>query len=199
MLAYLQTIEGEIMNKWQFMLVVAVAMVAGLIGGALSDRLAIAKGSKVAKVNALRAKSIYVDHLLANDISIVDSSTRKARGAWTNAGIMLLDSNSKPKLGLMIQSGRPGLSMRGANGHNQLLINIDKKSGASIILSDNRQNTRAVLGCENAGSALSLYDDKGQVRAAMGVLKTDKSRTKSAWPHVILFDEQGNAIWNAKQ
>jgi uncharacterized protein YneF (UPF0154 family) len=44
MLAYLQTIEGEIMNKWQFMIVVVVALVAGLIGGVISDRLATAEG-----------------------------------------------------------------------------------------------------------------------------------------------------------
>jgi len=162
------------MNKKQYVLTVALAVVAGLLGGVVSSFLfmgtpVFAQKTEIPEV--IRAKSF--------EVVDKDGKRRAALGmVFGEPSLALFDKNDKRRALLSLLDGEPGL-----------------------YLYDKNEQPRAALGMDGGEPGLWLKDKNNKLRAALGraeleVMKTGETRQRPAGS-LVLFDKDGNVIWSA--
>jgi hypothetical protein len=128
---------------WQW-LYVLVALVGGLIGGALANRLAAAMPAVAADTPA---KSLAAQEIL------------------------LVDARGKPHASLHLSDeGLPVFQMYDNAGKNRLGIGFAKDGTVGLDLADQKGTKRVLLSVSDEGiPALRLYDDSARPRTLLGV------------------------------
>lgn len=113
------------MNKRQFILMLALALIGGLIGGALSARVFIDKQA-FAQKSPLHQKII-----VAQEFRLVDEQEK-----------------TRAILGLTSRVGQPGLWLHDKNGRVRVSLILDPKQQPALFLADSEERVRTELRVE---------------------------------------------------
>ncbi len=201
---------------------VVLLVVAGLVGGALSNVLlqggpALAQGGAVAK------------EIRAERFALVDAAG-KERATLTLAdgepGLHFVDSAGRPRAALRLLggpgvAGEPGLVFLDTAGRRRAVLRLcfggnepelqfyDAEAGLPCATLSARDGlwlaegavVRAQLGIEEGELGLWLRDAAGQDRVVWGSTETENTRTGATTRFPIstitLFDETGRVSWQA--
>lgn len=181
------------MGKKPYIVMLSLALVAGVIGGALSSKILWRQAETP---EDLELKKVIV----ASEIHLVDEHG-KAR--W----VLALSKDGEPSVTFVNKDGWAPMAM-GVNRHGfpffNMVLQPRKGGGPSIALMDSRMKNRAVLGLwEDGEPYLTLLDRSGQVRATLGstILRDSLTGSSVRRPSssLVLFDEDGKIIWSAPQ
>lgn len=181
------------MAKRQYVVMLILALVAGVIGGALSSKI-LWRQSQTPE--DLELKKVIV----ANEIHLVD---HRGRARW----VLAFSKEGEPSLTFVNKDGWAPMAM-GVNRNGfpffNMVLQPSKGGGPSLSLMDGSMKNRAVLGLwEDGEPYLTLLDRNGQVRATLG-----STEVKNPWTganvrrpssSLVLFDEEGKIIWSAPQ
>ena len=177
------------MRRREVLLLVALTVVAGLVGGALSNRVFMARIATAQEAEQQRKV------ITAEEFRLVDEDGR-ARAVLTlgskgNVSISFYDryDESRVELGLSPE-GQPILKL------------LDQ--GSLEFLDKNGQIRVKVDVTYDGSPSLRLYDEDGRSRAALGCVSletADTARTGSverrAESSLVLSDKQGKVMWSA--
>jgi hypothetical protein len=181
------------MAKSQYMVMLVLALVAGVIGGALSSKI-------LWRQQEIPEDSIMKKVIVANEIHLVD---HQGKARW----VLAFSKDGEPSVTFVNKDGWAPMAM-GVNRHGfpffNMILQPRKGGGPSLTLMDGRMKNRAVLGLwENGEPHLTLLDRDGQVRATLGSTVIRDSMTGSSvrrpCSSLVLFDERGKIIWSAPQ
>ena len=163
-------------------------ILAGLIGGALSNALFMTRAS-VAQVGKQ-----YDRFMAAQEFRLVDVSgkTRAAltAGAHGSVSLDLYDVENKSRASISLSSkGTPSLKLSG---------------GAAMELRDKNDKVRSkILMLSDGSPSVRLYDEKGNVRAILGGINLETSGTariesleKRDESSFVLIDKEGKVMWS---
>lgn len=181
------------MGKRPYVFMLILALVAGVIGGALSSKI-LWRQEETPEDSAMKKV------IVANEIDLVDEHG-KAR--W----VLTFSKDGEPSVTFVNKEGWAPMAM-GVNRNGfpffNMVLQPRKGGGPSLTLMDGRMKNRAVLGLwEDGEPYLTLLDRNGQVRATLGstVLRDSLtgSRVRRPSSSLVLFDEDGKIIWSAPQ
>ena len=181
------------MEKRQYIFMLALALIAGAIGGGLAGKVF---WKRAQAPEDLELKKVIV----ANEIHLVDHAG-KAR--W----VLAFSKEGEPSVTFVNKEGWAPMAM-GVNKNGfpffNMILQPLKGGGPSLTLMDGRMKNRAVLGLwEDGEPYLSLRDRNGQVRATLGSTDLKHPLTganiRSPCSSLVLFDEEGKIIWSAPQ
>ena len=181
------------MEKRQYIFMLALALLAGAIGGGLAGKVF---WKRAQAPEDLELKKVIV----ANEIHLVDHAG-KAR--W----VLAFSKEGEPSITFVNKEGWAPMAM-GVNRNGfpffNMILQPLKGGGPSLTLMDGRMKNRAVLGLwEDGEPYLTLRDRNGQVRATLGStdLKHPLTGANIRRPSssLVLFDEEGKIIWSAPQ
>ena len=181
------------MAKRQYVVMLILALVAGVIGGALSSKILWRQAQTP---EDLALKKVIV----ANEIHLVDEH---GKGRW----VLAFSKDGEPSVTFVNKDGWAPMAM-GVNRHGfpffNMILQPRKGGGPSLTLMDGRMKNRAVLGLwEDGEPYLTLLDRNGQERATLGSTDLRDSLTGSSvrrpCSSLVLFDEEGKIIWSAPQ
>lgn len=150
------------MNKrGQMFLLVAVAMLSGLAGGVISDRL----------VSADSGGPIVVE---AHEFRVLGAGgvTRAVLGGGDNAGLVLYDAEGERRAGLMLSPQGPALSLESPGGQGSISLGAYQDRGGSLRINQ-KEGGYAELGYQTITAPrgyprkmdtfMVLYDKGGEV------------------------------------
>jgi hypothetical protein len=179
------------LNKHHFIIAAVIALMAGFVGGTMSDKLL-----KAAQTSPEQEELTRV--IVATEIHLVDEQGRER---W----ILKLSKDGEPAMTFINRSGWApmalGLNKAGLPYYN-MVLEPHKGGGASFALLDSEMRSRARLGLREDGEPyLSLMDPNGQVRANLGSIdfrnpltgRTEKRSSSS----LMLFSENGRILFSA--
>jgi hypothetical protein len=179
------------LNKHHFIVAAIIALMAGFVGGTMSDRLL-----KAAESSPKQEKLTRV--IVATEIHLVDEQGRER---W----ILKLSKDGEPAMTFINRSGWApmalGLNKAGLPYYN-MVLDPHKGGGASFALFDSEMRSRVSLGLREDGEPfLSLMDPGGQVRANLGSIDfrnplTGRREKRSA-SSLVLFSENGKILFSA--
>ena len=181
------------MGKKSYAVMLILALIAGVIGGALSIKI-LWRQQETPEDSAMKKV------LVANEIHLVD---HQGKARW----VLAFSKNGEPSVTFVNKDGWAPMAM-GINRHGfpffNMILQPGKGGGPSLTLMDGRMKNRAVLGLlENGEPYLTLLDRNGQVRATLGSTVIRDSMTGSSvrrpFSSLVLFDEKGKIIWSAPQ
>jgi len=159
----------------QFLLTLSVAVISGVLGGALSvwflmPQSVLAQG-EVPKV--IKAQQFLVVDQDGNVRANLGASERETH-------LSLLDEKNQTRVLLSVHEGNPALI---------LLHNDASTLGVPMTL------------FTKVGPSIQLYDSENQLRTALGSIYLKNTGTGSteirAPSSLVLFDEKGNVVWSA--
>lgn len=112
-----------------------------------------------------------------------------------------VNDDDESRLALSQGSSKPRFVISERKDHSLMLIMIDErqttravlgldKDGPVLSMFDERETTRAVLRVDKDGPVLALYGKNGQVSVGLGVDKDEVSR-------IVMVDKDGKALWSA--
>jgi len=163
------------MNKENFALLVIVAVVSGLTGGAISTFL-LMPPSVLAQDGPQKV-------IEAEQFRVVDQ-----------------DGNTRAKLG----TGELGTYLNLFDVKNQVRVMLTvNESKPTLILLHNDATTSGVPMTlfTNQGPSIQIYDSENQLRTALGTIQLKNAGTGSteirASSSLLLCDEEGNVVWPA--
>jgi hypothetical protein len=159
------------MKVRQYLLIVVLTIVSGLVGGAVSNRVFMATAA-----NAQETDKITVDTLVTKELLIIDDSD-DIRAQLTlvegDVGLVFYDKGLKGRSLFSMNDQFNGIRLFDNQGRLRLHAGVDSDNGPSIVLFDKHKKLRAVLGyaqlgTENTGaiekleeSSLVLFDGEG--------------------------------------
>lgn len=202
------------MTKKQFAVVLLVALLGGLAGGAISDRLAVADAPKDITAGTIEAQRIRLIDPAGNPGIFMSADTQGSMIAFlTREGnisltIDTLKTSAGPNLTMYSPAGKTRLSI-GVPGETTYLTLYDQREKkrihltaaqdwALIAVADKSGTPRCSLGARNGAPNLTLYDKAGQQRATLGVTDLDHLNTGStetrAESSLVLFNEKGKVL-----
>jgi hypothetical protein len=117
--------KGENMNKRQFILMLALALIGGLIGGTLSAKIFIDEQAFAQKA------PLHQQIIVAKEFRLVDEQEK-----------------TRAILGLTSQVGQPGLWLRDKNGRVRVSLILDPKQQPALFLADSEERVRTELRVE---------------------------------------------------
>ena len=205
------------MNRRQYLLLVALTVVAGLIGGAVSNRMFMAR-TAVAQNNAVPIEEklkeavkellLYKKVISAEGFRLVKDGKEFGRFAVSPDGIpelVLLDKNGSEGVVLKVGPGLGAgldLGSKPGSGHRAgLYVSSDGNSGLYLCDKDSF-GPRVKLSTLSSGMpALTLYDEKFKPRVMLGStefkgISTAAIRNRSKYS-LALFDKDDRVIWSA--
>ena len=177
------------MNKRDYLLVVVIALAAGIAGGMVTHRFLVPSAREDKEL-----KNIVVAH----EFHLVDE---EGRDRW----VLNLSKHGEPTVTFVNQNGWApmaiGINKEGLPFFN-MVLEPHSKGGPSLILMDSQMKRRALLGLNKEGEPhLSLLDETGQKRLALGSAEFTNPLTglleKRACSSIVLFDEDGKVLWSA--
>lgn len=181
------------MGKKPYVVMLILALIAGVIGGALSSKIF---WRQEGTPEDLELRKVIV----ANEIHLVDQD---GRDRW----VLALSKEGEPSVTFVNKNGWApmaiGINRNGFPFFN-MVLEPHKRGGPTLTLMDSRMKDRAVLGLwEDGEPYLTLLDTNGQARATLGStdLKDPLSGSRERRPcsSLVLFDENGKIIWSAPQ
>lgn len=176
------------MNKLRYLLLVAVALTAGIAGGMISTRFL----QEIVEED-MHHRNIVVAH----EFHLVDEEGKQR---W----LLTVSKDGEPALTFVNKSGwapmAMGINREGVPFFN-MILEPNQSSGPSLVLMDSRMKSRALLGLSKEGDPqLAFLDQAGQKRLAMGCVEFPNPLTgvqeKRPCSSITLFDEQGTVIWS---
>jgi hypothetical protein len=181
------------LKKQHLIVLATIALVAGFVGGTLSDKLFKAAESSPEQEALTRV-------IVATEIHLVDEQGKER---W----ILKLSKDGEPAMTFINRSGWApmalGLNKTGSPYYN-MVLEPHKRSGPSFALLDSEMRSRAALGFREDGEPyLSLIDPSGQVRANLGSIdfrnpltgRTEKRSSSS----LVLFGEDGRILFSVPE
>jgi len=162
------------MNKRQYAVVLTLAVVAGLLGGVVSNQFfmgtpVFTQKTEVAEV--IRAKSFEV-----------------------------VDEDGQARAVLTLVNGEPGLWLTDQNEKRRAVLGLLKNGEPGLWLYDQNEKRRAQLRLLDGEPRLQLYDQNGKGRATLGHTDLNITRTgsieKRPASSLVLFDKDGKVIWS---
>jgi hypothetical protein len=208
------------MSKQQYGGVLVVAMVAGLVGGMVSNWFLI--GSFVFAQKAPRHEKV----LQAERFEVIDQDGKfhAVLGATRQGDVSLLlnDRNGQPRIQLSVLSENSGLVIYDQAGKIRAEFDLTKEQ-PSLQFYDPAQKFRVLLGVIGKEPALWLFDQAekplakldlsqgepslelsdhtGKARATLGYTELEVQHTgsteKRAVSSLVLFDKDGKVTWAA--
>ncbi|WP_136806759.1 hypothetical protein [Desulfosediminicola flagellatus] len=100
-------------------------------------------------------------------ISIYNSTGNRVLGIGVPAdgkgnGIMVSDAEGRPRIGLGMDDGMPGIALVDTKGSKILAMGGDQKVGYGLLISDSKEVQQIGLGFRDGNAGIMLYDKKGQ-------------------------------------
>ena len=181
------------MGKKAYVVMLILALVAGAVGGALSNKIFWRQEEKPEDLELRKV-------IVANEIHLVDN---QGRARW----VLAFSRDGEPSVTFVNRDGWAPMAM-GVNRNGfpffNMILQPQKGEGPSLTLMDGTMKNRAVLGLwEDGEPYLRLLDENGQVRATLGstVLRDSLTGRSVRRPcsSLVLFDEKGKIIWSAPQ
>jgi hypothetical protein len=181
------------MGKKAYVVMLILALVAGAVGGALSNKIFWRQEEKPEDLELRKV-------IVANEIHLVDN---QGRARW----VLAFSRDGEPSVTFVNRDGWAPMAM-GVNRNGfpffNMILQPQKGGGPSLTLMDGTMKNRAVLGLwEDGEPYLRLLDENGQVRATLGstVLRDSLTGRSVRRPcsSLVLFDEKGKIIWSAPQ
>lgn len=182
------------MTTKQYIMILGLALIGGVIGGTLSGRL-LSRGP-VQTPEDVDPKKVMV----ANEFHLVDV---EGKDRW----VLALSKEGEPNITFINKYGWApmaiGMNKQGFPFFNMILE--PRKGGSpSIVLMDSAMENRAVLGLRQDGEPfLSFLDETGKICASVGGVELKNPLTGSSEKRpcasLVLFDEHGEVIWSAPQ
>lgn len=181
------------MAKRQYVVMLILAFIAGVIGGTLSSKT-FWRQEETPEDSELRKV------IVANEINLVD---QEGRARW----VLAISRDGEPSVTFVNKDGWAPMAM-GVNRNGfpffNMILQPGKVGGPALALMDGTMKNRAVFGLwEDGEPYLRLLDRNGQVRATLGstVLKDSLTGASIRRPcsSLVLFDEKGEIIWSAPQ
>jgi hypothetical protein len=182
--------EDEL-NKLRYLLLVAVALTAGIAGGMISTRF----------LQGFSEEDIHHRNIVvAHEFHLVDEEGKQR---W----LLTVSKDGEPALTFVNKSGWAPMAM-GINREGVPFFNMvlepNQSGGPSLVLMDSRMKSRALLGLSKEGEPqLAFLDHAGQRRLAMGCAEFPNPLTgvqeKRPCSSITLFDEQGKVLWSAPE
>jgi hypothetical protein len=178
------------LNKKLFIVVATIALMAGFVGGTVSDKLLRAAESRLGQEQLARV-------IVATEIHLVDEQDRDR---W----ILKLSKDGEPAMTFINRTGWApmalGLNNAGLPYYN-MVLEPHKGDGLSFVLLDREMRSRAALGLRESGEPyLSLMDPGGQVRANLGSIDFRNPltgrREKRSSSSLVLFGEDGRILFS---
>ena len=103
-------------------------------------------------------------------------------------GIMVSDAQGRPRIGLGMDEGLPGIALLDKKSSKMLAMGGDDKNGYGLLISDNKEIQRIGLGFRDGTAGIMLYDEKGQyVRGLV--------RQQDGLHYASHFDKEGNEVF----
>jgi hypothetical protein len=182
------------LSKKNSILILVLAMIAGFIGGALSNRfLLVGIGQTQEDLRPTRV-------VVANEFHLVDT---EEKDRW----VLALSEEDEPNITFVNKNGWAPMAI-GLNKHGVPFFNMflepSKAKGPSLVMMDSQGRNRALFGLREDGEPhITFLDGNGQMRAVLGSvgfesnltgLKETRSRSS-----LVLFDERGKIIRSAPQ
>jgi hypothetical protein len=180
------------LNKMHYIILATIALTAGLVGGAMSDRL-------IRAAESIQEERELTKVIVATEIHLVDDQGKER---W----ILRLSKDGEPAMTFINKNGWApmalGLNKTGSPYYNMVLE--PHNGGPSFVMLDSDMKSRTALGLrENGEPYLSFMDPSGQVRANLGSIdfrnpltgKTEKRSSSS----LVLFGEDGRILFSVPQ
>ena len=195
------------MKRKQYLLLVVLTVVAGLIGGAVSNWILMARAAVAQEVpTVIKAKQFRLVDDLGNIHSIWGLSAGNANGTinfydkngkirstLNDGGIGLHDENEIMRMSV----SSSGLLISDKNDKSRVAVTEDR-----ISFQDKNKKLRVIMGIDSDDTPqFKLYDEHESLRAALGsttieITATGESR-KPAEVALILYDKDGKVMWKA--
>ncbi len=165
------------MNRNQYVLTVALSMIAGMAGGVLGSQLFM--GTPLFP----RKTPLQVEVIRAERVEVMDKS-------GNIRALLSLKSN-----------GRLGLGLRDEDEKIRATLGLLPDGRPGLVLRDQDEKRRAVLGLGRDGEPhLSLADKEG-IRVTLGHTELEVTRTGGTENRpvssLVMFDKRGTVIWRA--
>lgn len=103
------------------------------------------------------------------------------------SGIMVSDAEGRPRLGLGMDEGIPGIALVDEKGAKILAMGGGEE-GYGILINDKEEVQRIGLGYKNGDAGIMLYDEKGQYVRGM-------FRQKDGLNYFSYIDAEGNEVF----
>ncbi len=189
------------MSAKRYGLLVALGLIAGLLGGGLSSRVLF--GQPPVQEPAKPSKI-----LTAEEFQLVDEkgAVRAALSMSTGGpGIILFDKagNFRAMLGLATGEEYPVLSLLDAEKHHRATLALKVNGEPYLGLFDKTGKRRMSFTLDGEkGPRIALLDNNGQTRAALGAVDLTKVTAmggiETQQPvSLVLFDKDEKPIWRA--
>lgn len=178
------------MSKKQHLLLAALALFAGLVGGVLSSRIAFFKPPTVQQDEGLRKV------VVAHEFHLVDAD---GRDRW----VLKLSKDNEPNMTFINSHGWAPTAIgvnKGGGPFFNMVLDPETGAGPAFILMDSDMNNRAFLGLQrDGGPYLNLLDENGQVRVTLGCTEMTNPvsglKEKRNCSSIILYGEEGQILW----
>jgi len=103
-------------------------------------------------------------------------------------GIMVSDAEGKPRIGLGMDKGLPGIALVDEKGSKVLAMGGSAKDGYGMLISDDKEVQRIGLGFKDGTAGIMLYDEKGQyIRGLV--------RQQDGLHYASYIDKEGNEVF----
>lgn len=103
-------------------------------------------------------------------------------------GIMIADKDGRPRIGLGMDKGIPGIAIADAKGTNIIGIGGNQDGGYGLQITDPKEVKRIGLGFNSGNAGIMLYDDKGEY--IRGLI-----RQEDGLHYASYIDENGKEIF----
>ncbi|MEA2116745.1 MAG: hypothetical protein U9P36_15385 [Thermodesulfobacteriota bacterium] len=104
-------------------------------------------------------------------------------------GIMVSDAEGKPRIGMGMDKGQPGIALVGENGSKLLAMGGSVKDGYGMLISDSKEVQRIGLGFRDGTAGIMLYDEKGQYIRGI-------NRQQDGFHYTSHVDKEGNEVFD---
>ena len=151
-----------------------------------------ATGITILDASGAKLIAIGFDKEEGSGISIFNKAGKRAISMGIPAdgkgsGIMVADSEGRPRVGLGMDDGLPGIALVDEKGAKILAMGGGGE-GYGILINDKKEIQRIGLGYKNGDAGIMLYDEKGQYVRGM-------FQQKNGLNYFSYIDENGKEVF----
>lgn len=185
------------MKRRQYLLMVVISIVAGLIGGAVSNRMLvsrIAMAQEKQETNEITADSVYAKEFrLVNDSGATLVLLSPVGGS---PSLLFADDNGVPRISIgLLPDGSPGVCLHDSDRVGRILMVVLPDGSPGISLRDSNEKQRIAIGLLPDGRpSVDLSDINEAIRARLGCSDIETAKTGSVTQRpessLVLFDKE---------
>jgi hypothetical protein len=208
------------MKRRQYLFVVALAVVAGLVGGALYNRVFVAEPAVAQDSpapigdidemlkDAVKELLLYKKVISAEGFRLVKDGKEFGRFAVSPNGIpelLLFDKNGNERVVLKVEQGlgaELALGGKPGSGHRAGIYTLSDGNSGLYLCGKDSLIPRIKLWMSSGGvPTLALYDGNFKPRVTLGNAELEGAsvgavRNRSEYS-LVLFDKDGTLVWSA--